>query len=294
MTSVNRIGYARNVVESLVPLVERIGKRVEMPGFGGRALEARINGIAILLSRFGSPSSAGGAGGNLLDLWKAEGGKVLSVRWEPFNLIRFESGPWMETIDAVIAMRGSGLKAASTSASDVRRPGLPFAGARLHQKLNLVPAMGLIRQIVVDRSDVEAGSVGDLGAMLGPLVADRDAAWAFRGRLSISFHGYDDDPQALYTVAEVRTFVARIHSVWPYWLFFLNQIDHSIKLIAACLCELHRVDPGGWQLAPPDLARFLESGMAALEQLFERHHFPLDQRRATVEGVIEYLRAELG
>ena len=130
--------------------------------------------------------------------------------------------------------------------------------------------------------------------MLGPLVADRDAAWTLRGRLSISFHGYDDDPRALYTVAEVRKFVVRVHTAWPYWFFFLNQIDHSIKLVAACLCELQRVEPGGWQLAPPDLACFLEDGMAALEQLFERHRFPPDRHRATVEGVIEYLRAELG
>ena len=294
MTSVNRIGYARNVVESLVPLVERIGKRVEMPGFGGRALEARINGIAIMLSRFDLAPSIGEASGNLLDLCNAEGGKVLSVRWEPFKLIRFERGQWIETIDAVLAMRGKGLSATATPASDVRLPGLPVTGPALHQKLNLLPAMGMVRHIVVDRSDVEAGNVAELVAMLSPLVADRDAAWAFRGRLSISFHGYDDDPRALYTVAEVRTFVARVHTAWPHWFFFLNQVDHSIKLVAACLCELRRVEPNGWQLAPPDLACFLEDGMVALEQLFERHRFPLDQRRATVEGVIEYLRAELG
>jgi hypothetical protein len=294
MTSVNRIDYAKLVVESLVPLVERIGTPVQMLGFRGVALEARINGIAIMLSRAGNASSFGGSGGNLLDLWGAEGGKVLSVRWDPFKLVRFERGPWTETIDAVIALRGNGLKQAAIGASDPRVTGpakAPFGG---HLKLNLLPAMGMVRHIVVDRSDVEACNTDDLVQVLSPLVADAEAAWKLRGKLSISFHGYDEDPRALYTVPDVRKFVARVNAVWPHWFFFLNQVDHSIKLIAACLCELSRVEPSGWQLAPPHLAYFLETGMASLEQIFERHRFPPDQHRAIVEGVIEYLRAELG
>ncbi len=294
MTSVNRIDYAKLVVESLVPLVERIGTPVQMLGFRGRALEARINGIAVMLSRAGHAPLFSGSGGNLLDLWGAEGGKVLSVRWDPFKLVRFERGPWTETIDAVIAMRGNGLEQTAVGATDPRatgRPKAPFSG---HPKLNLLPAMGMVRHIVVDRRDVEACNTDELLQMLSPLVADAEAAWELRGKLSISFHGYDEDPRALYTVPDVRKFVSRVNAVWPHWFFFLNQIDHSIKLIAACLCELSRVEPSGWQLAPPHLAYFLETGMASLEQMFERHRFPPDQHRAIVEGVIEYLRAELG
>ena len=294
MTSANRVDYAKLVVESLMPLVERIGKPVQTLGFRGGAREARINGIAILLLRAGPAFSVGASGGNLLELFDAEGGKVFSVRWDPFKLVRFERGPWMETIDAIIAMRGNVLEQAAVGARDPRAAGIDKASASEPRSMNLLPAMGMVRHIVVDRSDVEACNTDGLVQMLSPLVADAEAAWELRGKLSISFHGYDEDPRALYTVPEVRKFVARVHAVWPHWFFFLNQIDHSIKLVAACLCELNRVEPGGWQLAPPHLEYFLDSGMAVLEQIFERHRFPPDQHRAIVEGVIEYLCAELG
>lgn len=72
--------------------------------------------------------------------------------------------------------------------------------------------MGMVRHIVVDRSDVEACNTDDPVQMLSPLVADAEAAWKLRGKLSISFHGYDEDPRALYTAPDVRKFVPRVNA----------------------------------------------------------------------------------
>ena len=49
-----------------------------------------------------------------------------------------------------------------------------------------------------------------------------DLAKSFRGRLSMSFQGYDGDPRPLWEISEVRRFVRELDDAFPYWLYFAN------------------------------------------------------------------------
>ncbi len=129
---------------------------------------------------------------------------------------------------------------------------------------------------------------------LRSISSDAPSAWRMRGQLSISFDGYSHERRSIFTVPEVREFVARIHAAWPYWFFFLNQVDHSIKVVAACLCDMKRVEPASWRLSQADLMRFVGEGMTAMGDLAKRYKFDEAEMDAIATGVFQYLHAELG
>ena len=54
--------------------------------------------------------------------------------------------------------------------------------------------------------------------------------------LVIKLSGFDQDPRALYEIAEVRTFIQTLHQKWPYALFF--QHVPSAELNTYVLCRL--------------------------------------------------------
>ena len=105
---------------------------------------------------------------------------------------------------------------------------------------------------------------------------------------------YSHERRSIFMVPEVRESVARIHAAWPYWFFFLNQVDHSIKIVAACLCDMKRVQPASWRLSQADLMRFVGEGMTAMGDLAKRYQFDEAEMDAIATGVFQYLHAELG
>ena len=50
----------------------------------------------------------------------------------------------------------------------------------------------------------------------GPALAE------LMNRFRFLVHGYDDDPQELYAIPEVRKFYQYFHRVWPYWFYFCD------------------------------------------------------------------------
>ena len=56
-------------------------------------------------------------------------------------------------------------------------------------------------------------------------------------RLSIAFHGYDQDVRELDEIREVRDFVYMLDDKFPYWLFFLSKkLARSSVLCVAFFC----------------------------------------------------------
>jgi hypothetical protein len=229
-----------------------------------------------------------------LDIWPQGGNKVLSVNVSPFRLVSFKPGPWMDIVNAL---------AQATPAFDGAEPSQqagrlelpdPARDAEQRPRLDLRPAPKKVWLLVVHRRDVEAGNVSELLMHLKSMSSDPWSAWAMRGRVSVTFDGYTSDLRSIFTIPEVRRFVAKVNAGWPYWFFFLNQVDHSIKLVTACLCDLQRVEPASWKLSQNDLMRFVGLGMAAMGDLGKRYRFDGAEMDAIAAGVFQYLHAELG
>lgn len=129
---------------------------------------------------------------------------------------------------------------------------------------------------VISRQQVEALDLDEPLEFLHSLVptAHPHHAWAYKGRLSLVIAGYETDPRELFEIPEVCRYLRALDEQWPFWLFFFNQLDDSIKLIALCLASSIEVVPGAAHIDPDGLRRFLERGFTAVNYLFESYGFP--------------------
>ena len=88
-----KLQLAQRIKEQSLKIVHDAGTDVEISGQQCR--ESEYQGLKILYS----PSSArydGKPADNMLDIWQDD--KVFSVVWEPFKIVNFQYGEWMNTI----------------------------------------------------------------------------------------------------------------------------------------------------------------------------------------------------
>lgn len=140
---------------------------------------------------------------------------------------------------------------------------------------------------VITRQQIEAEDLESSLEFLRSLVPSDNPQriWSLKGRLSLVISGYDADPRELFEIPEVRRYLRSIDEHWPFWLFFLNQVDESIKVVAACLASTVEVAPGLAHIDPAGLQRFMERAFSAVNFIFETCGFPESENEVLSRGV---------
>jgi len=148
------------------------------------------------------------------------------------------------------------------------------------------PVVFVISRQQVDRVDIESS----LGFLRNLIPSDQpDHIWANKGRLSLVISGYDTDPRELYEIPEVCRYMRLLDAEWPFWLFFLNQVDESIKVVATCVASTIEVAPGAVQVDSLGLTQFLERGFAGVNFIFDTYSFPEAENEVLSKGVSQIL-----
>jgi len=120
--------------------------------------------------------------------------------------------------------------------------------------------------LMASRSEVESGDTLPALASLRKLLVPDNAA-KVKGRLVFGVNGYDDDPRDLWEIPEVRSWMQKLDSQFPYWLYFMDTGPVStLAFIAFSLCRYEKV-PGGKMIPRDELQRFLVSHFIAMNQL---------------------------
>lgn len=117
----------------------------------------------------------------------------------------------------------------------------------------------------------------------------REDVALYRGQISLHVAGYDDDPRELVDIPEVRAFLRRLADGWPYWAYFLCQVDHSLLLLASCAAGGEF--PGNGSVIP-DPKRFpllLQAGFDGMNELWDRFGFLESENEAHTKGLLEAL-----
>ena len=143
--------------------------------------------------------------------------------------------------------------------------------------------------LMFSRREVEAGDPRASVRRLNALFNARETIWRYRGQVALVVDGYNDDPRELVDVPEVRVFLARFIKAWPYWAYYFNQVDDSIKLLAACLCARRLLGAGQLEIDLDKLDVFLATEFAAMNVIFDEHGFPEAEMKAISDGVIEVI-----
>lgn len=96
------------------------------------------------------------------------------------------------------------------------------------------------------------------------------------GKFQFLVEGWDDDPQELYAIPEVRKFYQHLHRVWPYWFFFCDLDTETLTMMTLCLMPnlkgFKRLDEpkAAVEYDPMDLIRFIQQNFLPLNTMMER------------------------
>ncbi len=143
----------------------------------------------------------------------------------------------------------------------------------------------------VPYDDIQSGDLSTVLDMLQGFLQSQDAVVNGRGRVSLFFEGYDDDPRDVYDIPEIRRYAKALDEAFPYWFYFviLDQPGGStLQVLALCLCRVVKVS-GGSKPDTDDYKKFLFSHIAALNELCDRFQLGNEVKLQVTDEVLAHL-----
>ncbi len=141
--------------------------------------------------------------------------------------------------------------------------------------------------LMISRRQVEDQDLASVLDSLKVFTATREDVWRYRGQMSLVVDGYNQDPRDLVDIPEVRNLIKRLGADWPYWGFFFNQVDDSIKILGSCCCGIEFPGKGAAVIDVGLLPGFLNHAFAGMNALFDKHGFPEAELEAMSLGLVD-------
>jgi hypothetical protein len=144
--------------------------------------------------------------------------------------------------------------------------------------------------LLISRREVEAADLASVLSRLKVFLATREDAWRYRGQMTLVVDGYNHDPRELVDIPEVRTLLRRLEAEWPYWAYFVNQVDDSIKLLLSCVAGSRYLGRGAVEMDADLVAAAMARALGGMNAVFERFNFPEDELELMSRGFVEVLQ----
>jgi len=141
--------------------------------------------------------------------------------------------------------------------------------------------------LMISRRQVEEHDIESVLQELGPFTATREDAWLYRGQMLLTVDGYNSDPRELVDIPEVRELLRALYEQWPYWAYFFNQVDDSVKILGSCVCGASYPGGGAVEIDATKVSGFLMRGFAGMNSIFDKHGFPEKELEVMSRGLIE-------
>ena len=143
--------------------------------------------------------------------------------------------------------------------------------------------------LMISRREVEAGDLNSVLSRLRVFRATREDTWRYRGQMTLVVDGYNNDPRELVDIPQVRTLLRSLEAAWPFWAYFFNQVDDSIKLLLSCAAGHRFLGRGAVEMDAELVAQALSRGFGGMNILFEENGFPESELEAMSRGLLEVL-----
>jgi len=144
--------------------------------------------------------------------------------------------------------------------------------------------------LLISRREVEQADIPSVLSRLKVFLATREDAWRYRGQMTLVVDGYNHDPRELVDIPEVRSLLRRLEAEWPYWAFFFNQVDDSIKLLLSCVAGSRYLGRGAVEMDADLVAAAMARAFGGMNTVFERFNFPEDELELMSRGFVEVLQ----
>jgi len=143
--------------------------------------------------------------------------------------------------------------------------------------------------LVFSREQILAMDLQEPLTVLRQLAGNPEKAVSACGRISLVIDGYNTDSRELFEIPEVRRYIQQLDAMWPYWFFYLSQVDDSIKVIESCLCDSIEVVPGVTSIDTEQLNDCLTRHFSALNSYCEAINLPESKIQEISEGIISLI-----
>jgi hypothetical protein len=145
------------------------------------------------------------------------------------------------------------------------------------------------------RSNVECGDFKHFLSLyaLEKLPANRRLQ-DLMNRFIFSIEGWDEDPREIHTIPEIRRFYSAFHEAWPYWLYFCNLENDTLKpMTMCCLPSVNTMQVDGQvEVAvtcnPLDLLNLLTQDFLPMNLMCERAGMVEDRIFDRTKALFEY------
>ena len=144
--------------------------------------------------------------------------------------------------------------------------------------------------LLISRREVEQADLASVLSRLKVFLATREDAWRYRGQMTLVVDGYNRDPRELVDIPEARTLLRQLEAEWPYWAFFFNQVDDSIKLLLSCVAGVRYLGRGAVEVDADLVAAAMARAFGGMNAVFERFNFPEDELELMSRGFVEVLQ----
>lgn len=111
--------------------------------------------------------------------------------------------------------------------------------------------------------------------------------------LTLTVNGYDDHPDEIYLIPEVRVFFKALHERWPWWAFFLCIETNTLPLSYLCLLDsvISMKSDGAADCAasfdPRELVQFLRHDFSRMNYLMGIAGFTEAEIDARTESIFK-------
>ena len=157
-------------------------------------------------------------------------------------------------------------------------------------RIDLRPGVSEPVVLMISRREVEAADLASVLSRLKVFLATREDAWRYRGQMTLVVDGYHTAPRELVDVPEVRALLRGLETEWPYWAYFFNQVDDSIKLVLSCVAGSRFLGRGAVEMDADLVAAALARAFGGMNMIFERFGFPEDELEKMSSGLVEVLQ----
>ncbi len=144
------------------------------------------------------------------------------------------------------------------------------------------------------RSKVERGDFSDFLAQFALEKLPTRKLREMMNCMIFCIEGYDDDPREIHTIPEVRRFYSAFHQAWPYWLYFCNLDQDTLRaMVCCCLKDIRALKVDGQPLARVEwnclaVLQFLKHDFPHMNLLCDRAEMFEDRIYDRTKAVFEY------
>lgn len=108
--------------------------------------------------------------------------------------------------------------------------------------------------------------------------------------------GYEQDDREIHSIPEIRSFYRAFREQWPYWLYFCNLDDDTLKMMVLCCLDSFiavKRDGQSEVNVEPDVGEFLaflSRDFAPMNLVCERAEMFEDRIEQRTKAIFEYFR----